>query len=87
MDIGIRGVSLEGLRALEERHRLIGDVRGLGLMVGIEMKDRVHPVVESLMDRGVVALTAGTTVLRLLPPLVLEATHVKRLAEALRDSA
>ena len=50
---------------------LIREVRGLGLMVGVELKVHAMPIVEALMDRGVLSLTAGTTVLRLLPPLVI----------------
>lgn len=72
-------------RLQEINSPLIREVRGLGLMIGIEMKDRVHPVVEALMDRGVVALTAGTTVLRLLPPLVIERDDIDRVVDTLRD--
>ena len=50
---------------------LIREVRGLGLMVGVELKVHAMPVVEALMERGILSLTAGTTVLRLLPPLVI----------------
>ncbi len=48
---------------------LIREVRGLGLMIGIELKTRARPYVNALMERGIMALTAGATVLRLLPPL------------------
>lgn len=50
----------------------IRDIRGMGLMIGIELKEKVKPIIEELMNRGVLALPAGTTVLRLLPPLVIE---------------
>jgi acetylornithine/LysW-gamma-L-lysine aminotransferase len=72
-------------RLQEINSPLIREARGLGLMLGIEMKDRVHPVVETLMDRGVLALTAGTTVLRLLPPLVIERDDVDVVVDTLRD--
>lgn len=51
---------------------LIRDVRGLGLMLGVELKIKVTPVLQALMERGVLALPAGPNVLRLLPPLVIE---------------
>lgn len=57
------------LRALESPH--VREVRGLGLMVGVELKQKVGPLVTALKARGVLALGAGATVLRLLPPLVI----------------
>lgn len=51
---------------------LIRDVRGLGLMLGVELKIKVTPVLQALMERGVLALPAGPNVLRMLPPLVIE---------------
>ncbi|HVL68363.1 MAG TPA: acetyl ornithine aminotransferase family protein [Vicinamibacterales bacterium] len=72
---------MEGLRGLQERHPLIGDVRGLGLMIGIELvKDRATKVravdernalVQAMFRRGVLVLGAGKNALRLAPPLVL----------------
>ncbi len=54
------------------RSPLIREVRGLGLLVGMELKAKVTPYLRALMDEGVLALPAGDTVLRLLPPLVIE---------------
>ena len=47
-------------------------VRGRGLMIGIELRGKVAPVLRALQARGVLALPAGPMVLRLLPPLVIE---------------
>jgi len=47
------------------------EVRGLGLMIGVELRQRVTPYLRALMDEGVLALPAGVNVLRLLPPLVI----------------
>ena len=79
---------LAGARALMERHDCIGDVRGRGLMVGIEfVRDRVtrdpHPeLVERIVNlgfsRGLLLLGAGKSSLRLAPPLVLDAEDVDR---------
>jgi acetylornithine/LysW-gamma-L-lysine aminotransferase len=58
--------------ALEQTESpLIREVRGLGLMVGIELKQKVTPFLRELMAQGVMALPAGLTVLRFLPPLVI----------------
>ncbi|MEW6231860.1 MAG: acetylornithine/succinylornithine family transaminase [Chloroflexota bacterium] len=54
------------------RSPLIREVRGLGLLVGMELKAKVTPYLRALMDEGVLALPAGDTVLRFLPPLVIE---------------
>jgi acetylornithine/LysW-gamma-L-lysine aminotransferase len=62
---------------------VIRQVRGLGLLVGIELKTKVTPVLQELQSRGVLALPAGATVLRLLPPLVIEQSDLDRVVEAI----
>ncbi|MCP4626634.1 MAG: acetylornithine/succinylornithine family transaminase, partial [bacterium] len=49
----------------------IREVRGLGLMIGVELKEKAGPYVQKLMDKGIIVLLAGATVIRLLPPLVI----------------
>jgi acetylornithine/LysW-gamma-L-lysine aminotransferase len=49
----------------------VRDVRGRGLMIGVELRGKVAPLLKDLQTRGVLALPAGRTVLRLLPPLVM----------------
>lgn len=60
---------LQQLQTIESP--LIREVRGLGLMIGVELRVRALPVVLDLMERGVLVLTAGSTVLRFLPPLTI----------------
>jgi LysW-gamma-L-lysine/LysW-L-ornithine aminotransferase len=60
---------------------LIREVRGKGLMVGIELKQKVTPYLQALMERGVLALPAGLTVLRFLPPLVIEREDLARVVQ------
>jgi acetylornithine/LysW-gamma-L-lysine aminotransferase len=64
---------------------LIREVRGLGLMVGIELKQKVTPYLQELMKHGVLALPAGLTTLRFLPPLVVEQGDLARVVDAVRD--
>ncbi len=74
---------LAGLRALEAP--LVREVRGLGLMVGIELRQRVTPYLRALQERGVLALPAGATVLRLLPPLVIGEDDISAVVEAIAE--
>jgi acetylornithine/LysW-gamma-L-lysine aminotransferase len=60
---------------------LIRQVRGLGLMVGVELKGKVAPYLAALAERGVLALAAGATVMRFLPPLVISAEDVDTVVE------
>ena len=63
----------------------VREVRGLGLMVGVELRQKSTPVLKALMDRGVLALPAGPTVVRFLPPLVIDRTDLMHVAAALAD--
>ena len=64
---------------------LIREVRGLGLMIGIEMKQKVAPYIKTLQERKIIALNAGMTVIRLLPPLVITYGQIDRVVEVLTD--
>ncbi len=64
---------------------LIREVRGLGLLVGVELKIRAMEVVRGLMERGVLALTAGSTVLRLTPPLVIAKEEIDQVVEVITN--
>ncbi|RLD40220.1 MAG: aspartate aminotransferase family protein [Bacteroidetes bacterium] len=74
-----------GLKAIPSP--LVRQVRGLGLMIGMELKSKSAPYLAKLAGRGVLALSAGATVMRFLPPLVISAeqvdTVVERVAEVL----
>ena len=72
---------LARLRALQSP--LIRGVRGLGLMLGVELKQKVTPYIMRLMEHGVLALPAGLTVLRFLPPLVITREQVDQVVAAL----
>ena len=61
---------------------LIREVRGRGLMVGLELKQKVAPYLQALLKHRVLALPAGLTVLRFLPPLVIEQSDLAHVVEA-----
>lgn len=63
----------------------VREVRGRGLLIGLELRGRVTPVLKDLQDCGVLALPAGLNVLRLLPPLVLTDAEAERLVEAVSE--
>ncbi len=64
---------------------LIREVRGLGLMIGIQIKQKVAPYLQALMERGVLAQPAGLTVIRLLPPLVITKEQLDQAIAALEE--
>jgi acetylornithine/LysW-gamma-L-lysine aminotransferase len=65
---------LAGLQAISAPQ--IREVRGLGLMVAVELKGRAAPYLAELAERGVLALSAGANVMRFLPPLVISPQDV-----------
>jgi len=74
---------LEGLKAIPNGK--IREVRGLGLMLGIELKEKAGPYVQGLMEKGVIALLAGPTVIRLLPPLVIRKEEIDQVIRVIRE--
>lgn len=74
---------LDQLRNIESPK--IREVRGLGLMIGVELKEKAGPYVQQLMEQGVIVLLAGATVIRLLPPLVISREEIDTVVAALRD--
>jgi predicted acetylornithine/succinylornithine family transaminase len=74
------------LRALQRKYpKQIRDVRGLGLMFGIEMCGPATAVVAGLRARGILATKAGENVLRLLPPLVVKRSEIRSFLVAFDD--
>ncbi|HLF25060.1 MAG TPA: acetylornithine/succinylornithine family transaminase [Anaerolineae bacterium] len=74
---------LDRLRQIESP--LIREVRGLGLMVGIELKQKVTPYLQALLARRVLALPAGLTVMRFLPPLIISREDLEHVADAVGE--
>ena len=74
---------MEKLKAIQSPN--IREIRGLGLMVGIEMKQKVAPYIKALQEANIIALNAGMTVIRLLPPLVITYEQLDHLVDALTE--
>ena len=60
-------------------------VRRLGLMIGIELKQRVQEKLAELLERRIIALPAGPNVIRMLPPLVIEKEQIDQVVAVLRE--
>jgi 4-aminobutyrate aminotransferase-like enzyme len=86
----------QGAAALAERHPLIGDVRGEGLLTGVELVDEAgapaaghaRRVTEALRERGILISATGPdgNVLKIRPPLVFQREHADLLLQALDDT-
>jgi acetylornithine/LysW-gamma-L-lysine aminotransferase len=78
---------LAGLRGIESS--TVRDVRGLGLMLALELKEKSAPYLEALAERGTLALSAGANVIRFLPPLVISDEDLDKVlcdvSEVIRD--
>ena len=75
---------LQELRKIESEK--IREIRGIGLMLGIELKEKAGPYVQKLMEKGIIVLLAGATVIRLLPPLVITREEIDTVVKALKDT-
>ncbi len=74
---------LNALREIESP--LIREVRGLGLMIGMELKQKTAPYIAQLTERGILVLTAGMTVMRFLPPLVIERSDLEIVVKNVKE--
>jgi len=70
----------------EKTYRMVREVRGIGLMIGIELKEEPKPYIMQLMEKGVLVLPAGQTVIRLLPPLTIEYELLDKVVEVLAET-
>ncbi|MFC2028476.1 aspartate aminotransferase family protein [Chloroflexota bacterium] len=94
----VRGSQLlTGLRKIQENHPIIGDVRGLGLMIGTEFTDEKRKPVDKLVikqiikkceENGLLLLSCGTydNVIRWIPPLIVNKDQIKTSLDIFEDS-
>ncbi|MEK7880056.1 MAG: aminotransferase class III-fold pyridoxal phosphate-dependent enzyme, partial [candidate division NC10 bacterium] len=74
---------LRRLEELKARHPVIREVRGRGLLIGLELTGPAGPVVDACREAGLLVLTAGDNVLRLAPPLIVDDRAVELALEIL----
>lgn len=73
----------DGLEKLKDKHTIIREVRGKGLMIGVELKFEVKNILMNLMEDGVLMLYSGRNILRILPPLVITEEDITKVLQAL----
>jgi acetylornithine aminotransferase len=73
----------ERLQVLKSRHQCVVDVRGLGLLLGIELDRDGLPLVEACLEKGFVINCVQGNTLRFVPPLIVEKSEIDRLIQCL----
>jgi acetylornithine/LysW-gamma-L-lysine aminotransferase len=73
------------LEELQTKYRIVKEVRGLGLMLGMEFRYDVRNIILKTMEKGVLVLDAGRNVLRFLPPLVIEKEQIDKTITVLDE--
>ena len=73
----------EGLEKLKEKHTMIREIRGKGLMIGIEMKFEIKDILMELIKEGILMLYSGRNILRILPPLVISEDDITKVLHVL----
>ena len=73
----------EGLERLKEKHPIIREIRGKGLMIGVELKFDVRDILMNLIKDGILMLYSGRNILRILPPLVISEEDITKVLQSL----
>lgn len=73
------------LEELQAKYKIVKEVRGLGLLLGMELRHDVRNIILKTMEKGVLILDAGRTVLRFLPPLVIEKEQIDKTISVLDE--
>ncbi len=73
------------LEKLQAKYRIVEEVRGLGLMLGLELRCDVHNIILKTTDKGLLILDAGRNILRFLPPLVIEKEQIDKAIAVLDE--
>jgi acetylornithine/N-succinyldiaminopimelate aminotransferase len=76
---------IQGLRTLASRYPVMREIRGMGLMIGVEMGEIAKEVVSRLLKRGFITNASHDTVLRLLPPFLISKTDIDEFLAALDE--
>lgn len=78
-------ILMEQLQLAFQDHPKISAVRGLGMMIGIETSDSLSKIVEAARQKGLIILTAGENVIRLLPPLTISREEIQQGIAILKE--
>jgi acetylornithine/LysW-gamma-L-lysine aminotransferase len=73
------------LQKMVDQHRVLREVRGLGLMIGLESRTFIGDMLMKALDRGLLLLYSGKNIIRFLPPLVIETNQLEKAAEILKN--
>ena len=74
---------MKALRGLQQKYRIVREVRGMGLMIGMVFRFDVYSLILGALEQGVLVLDAGRNVLRFLPPLVISREQLDRVVAVL----
>lgn len=76
---------MQALLELSEKYRIIREARGMGLMIGVELRFDILNILLGTMERGVLFLDAGRNVVRMLPPLVIQRSQTDKAISVLDE--
>ena len=74
------------LEEVASKHKIVKEVRGLGLMLGVELRYDVYGVILKALSKGVLVIDAGRTVIRILPPLVISKEQIDQVIKVLDEA-
>lgn len=77
---------IEKLDDLKEKYPCIKERRGLGLMIGLEFDRPVKEIVKKCLDKGLIVVTAGPNVIRMLPPFIIEEKDIDQMIHILESA-
>jgi acetylornithine/LysW-gamma-L-lysine aminotransferase len=76
---------MKKLNELAEKYRILRNVRGMGLMIGLEFRYDILKILMGALERKVLVLDAGTNIIRLLPPLVIKRSQLDTVINVLNE--
>lgn len=74
---------IENLKKLQQKHNAIKDVRGEGFLIGLEINYSAAELVQELLEHHIVTVPAGSSVVRLLPPLIIKKEEIDLVIDVL----
>jgi acetylornithine/N-succinyldiaminopimelate aminotransferase len=76
---------MQKLNKIKENHEIVNDVRGKGLMIGVELSIECGKLVEKLLEKGIIVNCAAGNVLRFVPPLIITRNQIDTVSSVLDD--